>query len=90
MSQLDGKPFKAFHETFSAYLLRTNVIAEALTGLTSNRDHGSHAWASHIRSAADVYARPDFLGDRRFGEVLGAGGLQFQEAIFNPRWSSPT
>ncbi|WP_249344275.1 patatin-like phospholipase family protein [Corallococcus exiguus] len=83
VSQLDGKPFKAFHEAFSAYLLQTNVIAEALTGLTSNRDHGSHAWASLIRSAAEVYARPDFLGDRRFGEVLDASGLQFQEAIFN-------
>ncbi|WP_233609479.1 patatin-like phospholipase family protein [Corallococcus sp. AB049A] len=83
VSQVDGKPFKDFHESFSAYLLRTNVIAEALTGLTTNRDHGSHAWASLIRSAADVYARPDFLGDRRFGEVLDAKQVQFQEAIFN-------
>ncbi|TSC31336.1 patatin-like phospholipase family protein [Corallococcus sp. Z5C101001] len=83
VSQIDGTPFKTFHEAYSAYLKRTNVIAEALTGLTSDREHGSHAWASLIRSAADVYARPDFLGDRRFGEVLGASGLPLQEAIFN-------
>ncbi|WP_426749543.1 patatin-like phospholipase family protein [Myxococcus sp. Y35] len=82
-SQLEGKPFHEFHASYSSYLKRTNVIAEALTGLTSNRDHGSHAWASLIRSAADVYARPDFLGDRRLGEVLDSDRVQLQEAIFN-------
>lgn len=83
VSQIDGKPFSEFYDGWSAYLKRTNVIAEALTGLTSDREHHSHQWASLIRSAADVYARPDFLGDRRLGEVLGANGLQFQEVIFN-------
>ncbi|MBZ4416545.1 patatin-like phospholipase family protein [Myxococcus sp. RHSTA-1-4] len=83
VSQLDGKTFPEFYESYSAYLKRTNVIAEALAGLTSDREHDSHNWASLIRSAADVYALPDFLGDRRFGEVLGARGLRFQEVIFN-------
>ncbi len=83
VSQIDGKPFTEFYDGYSAYLKRTNVIGEALGELTSNRDHISHNWASLIRSAADVYARPDFLGERCFGEVLGASGLQFQEAIFN-------
>ncbi|MDY7226828.1 patatin-like phospholipase family protein [Hyalangium rubrum] len=83
VSQLDGKSFPEFHESYSAYLKRTNVISEALECLTTNRDHGSHAWASLIRSAADVYARPDLFGDRRFGEVLNAEKLQLQEAIFN-------
>ncbi len=83
VSQVDGKSFPEFYDAYSAYLKRTNVIGEALAALTSNREHDSHDWASLIRSASDVYARPDFLGDRRFGEVLGAGGSQLQEGIFN-------
>ncbi|WP_255207844.1 MULTISPECIES: patatin-like phospholipase family protein [unclassified Myxococcus] len=82
-SQLEGKPFHAFHASYSRYLKQTNVIAEALTGLTSNRDHGSQSWASLIRSAADLYARPDFLGDRRLGEILDSDRVQLREAIFN-------
>ncbi|GHG84124.1 patatin-like phospholipase family protein [Comamonas sp. JC664] len=82
-SQLEGTSFREFHAGYSGYLQRTNVIAEALTGLTSNRDHGSHAWASLIRSAADIYARPDFLGDRRLGAVLDSDRVQLKEAIFN-------
>lgn len=83
VSQLDGKPFPEFYESWSAWLKRTNVIAEALNGLTSDREHDSHEWASLIRSAADIYARPDLLGERCLGEVLDAKGLQFQEVIFN-------
>ncbi|RKH48991.1 patatin-like phospholipase family protein [Corallococcus llansteffanensis] len=83
VSQLDGKPFTEFHDTYAGWLKGTNVIAEALTGLTSDREHQSHTWASLIRSAADVYSRRSFLDDRRFGEVLDASGLQFQELIFN-------
>ncbi|RYZ43426.1 MAG: patatin-like phospholipase family protein [Myxococcaceae bacterium] len=83
MGQLEGKAFPEFYEGYSAYLKRTNVIGDALVGLTSHREHGSHEWASLIRAAANVYARPDFLGDHDFGEVLDAKGLQLQEAIFN-------
>lgn len=83
VSALDGKPFEEFYTSFSAYLCRTNVIQEALEGLTSHRNHGSTAWASLIRSAAEVYARPDLFGDRRFAEVLGSDTLQLEEAIFN-------
>ncbi|RKG81720.1 patatin-like phospholipase family protein [Corallococcus terminator] len=83
LSQLEGKAFPEFYEGYSAYLKRTNVIGEALTGLTSHRDHGSHEWASLIGEAAKVYARPDCLGDHHFGEVLDASRLQLQEAIFN-------
>lgn len=82
-SALDGKPFTEFYTEFSSYLRQTNVIEQALEGLTSHRDHGSTAWASLIRSAADVYARPDLFGDRRFAEVLGSDALQLEEAIFN-------
>lgn len=83
VSALDGKPFTEFYTGFSSYLLQTNVIQQALNGLTGDRDHGSTAWASLIRSAADVYARPELFGDRRFAEVLGSDTLQLEEAIFN-------
>lgn len=83
VSLLDGRPFNEFYADFSAYLKRTNVIGEALDGLTANREAGSHSYASLIRAAADVYARDDLFGDRRFGEVLGADGLQLTDAVFN-------
>lgn len=84
VSALDGKPFTEFYTEFSSYLRQTNVIQQALQGLTDNRDHGgSAAWASLIRSASDVYARPELFGDRRFAEVMGSDTLQLEEAIFN-------
>ncbi|XXF75366.1 patatin-like phospholipase family protein [Myxococcaceae bacterium GXIMD 01537] len=83
VSQIDGKSFPEFYENYSAYLKRTNVIAEAVENLASHRDHGSHTWASLIRSAADVYSRPELFGDRRFGEVMAAQQVQLHEAIFN-------
>ena len=57
------------------------MIGEALERLRAERASGE--WPSLIRAAADVYARPDFLGDRRLGQVLEASGLQLEEAIFN-------
>jgi len=84
VSQIDGKSFPEFHAAYSAFLQRTNVIAEALAGLTTDRAHDSHEWASLIRSASDVYAQPGFLGDRQLGEVLDSSKLtRFQELIFN-------
>ncbi|MBW3569745.1 MAG: patatin-like phospholipase family protein [Gemmatimonadetes bacterium] len=83
VSLIEGKPFNEFYDEFSSYLLGNNVIAEALEGLTSERGHASHPWASLIGAASDVYARPNLFGDRRFGDVLGAKGLQLEEAIFN-------
>jgi predicted acylesterase/phospholipase RssA len=83
VSAIDEKPFTEFYTEFSSYLRQTNVIEQAMAGLTGERDHGSAAWASLIRSAADVYARPELFGDRRFAEVMGSDTLQLQEAIFN-------
>ncbi|HEY0020154.1 MAG TPA: patatin-like phospholipase family protein [Longimicrobium sp.] len=81
VSMIEGKPFSDFHGRFSRYLMSNNVIGEALEGLRSERESGQ--WASLIRAAADVYARDDFLGDRRFAEVEDAQGLQLEETIFN-------
>lgn len=83
VSLIEGKPFGEFYDGFSKYLIGNNVIAEALGGLTAGRSHASHTWASLIGAAADVYARPNLFGDRRFGDVLGARELQLEEAIFN-------
>ena len=83
VSQLDGKPFNEFYQEFSGWLKQTNVIAQALDGLTNDREHTSRTWASLIHSASDVYARPDLFGSRRFGEVLASETLQLEEAIFN-------
>jgi hypothetical protein len=82
-SLIDGKPFERFYDEFSCYLVENNIIALALEGLTGDRKGGDQQWASLIRAAADVYARPNLFGDRRFAEVLGADGLQLEEAIFN-------
>jgi predicted acylesterase/phospholipase RssA len=81
VSLIEGKKFDDFYESFSRYLIDNNVIGEALEGLRDERRSGE--WASLIRAAADVYARDDLFGDRRFGDVLKAPGLQFEEAIFN-------
>ncbi|HEX2211456.1 MAG TPA: patatin-like phospholipase family protein [Longimicrobium sp.] len=83
VSLIEGRTFGDFYDRFSKYLISNNVIAEALDGLTRDRDHASREWASLIHAASDVYARPNLFGDRRFGEVLGASGLQLEEAIFN-------
>jgi hypothetical protein len=83
VSLIERKTFADFYDHFSKYLISNNVIAEAMRGLTANRDHTSHKWASLIGAAADVYARPNLFGDRRFADVLGATGLQLEEAIFN-------
>lgn len=83
VSMIERRPFEDFCGRFSQYLIDTNVIALAMEGLTSGRDHTSHAWASLIGAASDVYARPDLFGDRTFADVLGAQGLQLEEAIFN-------
>ncbi|HEX6371077.1 MAG TPA: patatin-like phospholipase family protein [Longimicrobium sp.] len=83
VSLVEGKPFGEFYDQFSRYLLGNNVIADAMEELAGSRDHASHRWASLIGAASDVYARPNLFGDRRFGDLLGAEGLQLEEAIFN-------
>ena len=81
VSLIEGRPFGEFYDRFSKYLIQHNVIGEALDGLRAERAGGQ--WPSLIRAASDVYARDDLFGDRRFGDVLQAKGLQFEEAIFN-------
>lgn len=82
VSMLDGAEFGEFRERFRGWMLRTNVVREALSRIASHPRGGSQSRASLIRCAAAVYAEPDFLGDRRLGEVLEAHALP-AEVIFN-------
>ncbi len=77
---LDGMKFGAFREWFRDWMLKTNVVREALAGLAAGEQGRSRA--SLIRSAARVYAAPGFLGDRKFGEVMAGSGIP-AEVIFN-------
>jgi predicted acylesterase/phospholipase RssA len=78
-SLIHGRPFAEFVQRFGDFLKRTNVIHGALENLTSNRGEQP----SLIRSAADVYAHPSFLGEHRFAEVLDSDRLPLDEVIFN-------
>jgi predicted acylesterase/phospholipase RssA len=77
---LDGMGFEAFRGWFREWMLKTNVVREALAGLAAGEQGQSRA--SLIRSAARVYAAEGFLGDRRFGEVMEGSGIP-AEVIFN-------
>jgi predicted acylesterase/phospholipase RssA len=81
-SLLDGRPFHEFRDRFRGFLLRTNVISQALRHLAGTRRGRGATWPSLIRSAAQLYAAPDFLGDRRFGELYDAR-IPLREVIFN-------
>ncbi|HEX2203965.1 MAG TPA: patatin-like phospholipase family protein [Longimicrobium sp.] len=85
VSGLEGEPFERFYDRFKRFMARHNVIHEALETLTDHREHGTRTWPSLIRSAADVYAHPELLGDRRFGALIdaAASGGRWQELIFN-------
>ena len=82
VSLLDGVAFDEFRERFRAWLTATNVVREALGRLTSHPRGDVRSNPSLIRCAAAVYAAPDFLGDRRLGEVLDGEGIP-AEIIFN-------
>ncbi|HEY0151550.1 MAG TPA: patatin-like phospholipase family protein [Longimicrobium sp.] len=82
VSLLDGVSFDEFRERFRAWLTATNVVREALGRLTSHPRGDVRSNPSLIRCAAAVYAAPDFLGDRRLGEVLDGEGIP-AEIIFN-------
>ncbi len=82
-SLLDGRGFAEFDADFAAFLKRTNVVRLALEGLAAHRPHGRPSEPSLIRSAAAVYAAPEFLGGRLLGEVLDSPALPLEEVVFN-------
>ncbi len=70
LSVVRRQPFADFCGRFSTFLKKTNVIHEALTDLADHREHGKPTWPSLIRSAADIYARPQLFGDTRMGDII--------------------
>ncbi len=84
LSVVRRQPFADFCSRFSTFLKKTNVIHEALTDLADHREHGKPTWPSLIRSAADIYARPQLFGEARMGDIIvGDGEDPFREVIFN-------
>src|SRR5215207_875858 len=87
LSVVRGEGFDAFDRRFADYLLRTNVIRDAVDHLTSQREHGHPSYPSLIRSAARVYARPDLFGDARMSDIRvpceGPEGPRLREIVFN-------
>jgi predicted acylesterase/phospholipase RssA len=81
-SMLDELPFTDFRERFRGFLLRTNVITQALNTLRDPPEVEGGTYPSLIRAAARLYADPSFLGDRRFSE-LWSPKLKLREVIFN-------
>jgi predicted acylesterase/phospholipase RssA len=81
-SVLDGDTFASFRERFGGFLLGTNVIRQALCHLADNRRGAGATWPSLIRSAAEQYASPGFMGDRRFAALYDER-LPLREVIFN-------
>jgi predicted acylesterase/phospholipase RssA len=82
VSLAERRPFPEFDAQYSGWLRRTGVIEDAVDRLAGTRRERREEWPSLIRAAAEVYAQPDLLGDRRFGELLEAD-VQLREAIFN-------
>jgi predicted acylesterase/phospholipase RssA len=81
-SVAEGRTFAEFDARYAGWLRRTSVIENAVDRLADNRGERRGEWPSLIRAAAEVYAQPELLGDRRFGELLEAD-LPLREAIFN-------
>ncbi len=63
-----GVTFERFRDDFGKSLLGNNPLAEAFDHL--RRTGNDKTRVSLIRSLADAYAKPDFLGDLRFGELM--------------------
>lgn len=68
----EGEPFDAFFASLLGFLCRTNVVARAFADLARTRRSDDSRSLSVISAAADVYASEDFLGERRFGQLLEA------------------
>jgi len=80
--RIEGQPFGAFYEFFYKFLLRRNVVEDALAGLRDSTKTVATQNPSLIRAAAQVYAN-ELFQDRRFKLLLDKAGAEFKELIFN-------
>lgn len=83
-SLAEGESFEGFYRKTHAFLRDTNVITMALSTIRESTEiNQNSAMPSLIRSAANVYSSPDFLGDKTFNLLLEAPNYQLKELAFN-------
>src|SRR5919106_6811668 len=84
LSVTEGKSFEDFYRDFFHFLTSTNVIREGLNELKPpRRSLFGGQMPSLIRSAAQVYASPQMLGDKTFGVLLNNQTSRLREVSFN-------
>src|SRR5262249_58905397 len=71
-----------FYQRLYGFLERTDCISGALDELSRQPATTPSGRRSLITAAAQVYARPEFMGDARFGTLLSAN-TQLEEFSFN-------
>jgi predicted acylesterase/phospholipase RssA len=81
VSVAERKPFNEFYDQLYEFLRGNNVVAGAIENLSTKA--AVRAQPSLIKGAAEVYARPAFLGDRRLRLLLECEDERLSELIFN-------
>ncbi len=83
-SLAEGASFDEFYEKLKGFLRNTNVIEKSLANLSASTSiNDFEAMPSLIRAAAQIYAAPEFLGDKTFGSLNSGVSSQLKEVIFN-------
>ncbi|HEU4765769.1 MAG TPA: patatin-like phospholipase family protein [Pyrinomonadaceae bacterium] len=84
LSAAEGVSFEDYYRQFFDFLAEKNVIGLGLAGLHPPRSSPfADQLPSLIRSAAQVYAAPQMLGDKTFGILLNDQTSHIREASFN-------
>lgn len=73
LARARGIPFPDFFRRFYRGLAGINVVAEAFAGLAATSEGGRRP--SLARAAARVYARPEFAGEARLGELMASDAV---------------
>ncbi len=85
IEQNDTPDFREFYEKFFSFLQNTNVIEQALTGLSQAKQDDPNEEASLIREAAKIYKKHLPFADINFGHFYAGDSPKkpFKELIFN-------
>ena len=84
LSVVEGSSFEDFSRDFYSFLSDTNVIKQGLAGLNPpDNSPFVTQMPSLIRSAAQVYASPKMLGDKKFEVILDDKTSHLREVSFN-------
>ena len=82
LSLARGETFQMFYQRLHGFLEGTDCISSALDELSRRPATTPSGRRSLITAAAQVYARPEFMGDARFGTLLSAN-TQLEQFSFN-------